>query len=197
MRMLRLFLVLIVAGVAVQAQQAAPAARKSGGDPSQYLSARDKESLRIRAVMDWAKNAHPTQQQLMYKIYEPILLGCRKDYPKVEKMAQLMSDRAGQAQSNGQEKSTAKYQVAARLYLKLAEEYVAVVTAFDKSDGAAMQAAFEAIPKLEAKIADATDKAPKRDWVLPTDFAPAAAPAARKPALRAVPKTAVKAGMGK
>jgi hypothetical protein len=31
------------------------------------------------------------------------------------------------------------------------------------------------------------------NWVLPTDFAPAAAPAAKKPAGRAVPKAAVKA----
>ena len=37
---------------------------------------------------------------------------------------------------------------------------------------------------------------PKRNWVLPTDFAPAAVPAARKPALRAVPKTTAKAGTG-
>ena len=193
MRVLFSFLALIVTGVAVQAQQAAPAVRKNSADANQYLSARDKESLRIRAVMDWAKKAHPTQQQLMYKIYEPILLGCRKDYPKVQQMAQVMSDRADQASSNGQDKSVAKYQTAARLYLKLADEYVAVVTAFDKSDGAALQAAFEAIPKLEAKIAEATDKAPKRDWVLPTDFAPAAAPAAKKPAGRAVPKTAARA----
>ena len=129
----------------------------------------------------------------MYKIYEPILLGCRKDYPKVQQMAQTMSSRAEDTQSKGQDKSAAKYQTAARLYLKLADEYVAVVTAFDKSDGAALQKAFEAIPKLEAKIFEATDKMPKRDWVLPTDFAPVAAPAARKPALRAVPKPAVKA----
>jgi len=148
-------------------------------------------------VMDWAKKAHPTQQELMYKIYEPILLGCRKDYPKVQQTAQVMSDRADQASNNGQEKSAAKYQTAARLYLKLADAYVTVVTAFDKSDGTALQAAFEAIPKLEVAIFAATDKTPKRDWVLPTDFAPAAAPAARKPALRAVPKTAVKAGTGK
>jgi len=197
MRVLLSFLVLIVAGVAVQAQQAAPAVPKGGGDANQYLSPRDKESLRIRAVMDWAKKTHPTQQQLMYKIYEPILLGCRKDYPKVQQMAQTMSSRAEDAQSKGQEKSVAKYQTAARLYLKLADEYVAVVTAFDKSDGTALQAAFDAIPKLEAKISDAVGKIPKRDWVLPTDFAPAAAPAAKKPALRAVPKTAAKAGTAK
>ena len=49
MRVLLSFLVLIVAGVAVQGQQAAPAVRKNSADANQFLSPQDKESLRIRA----------------------------------------------------------------------------------------------------------------------------------------------------
>jgi len=186
MRVLCSVLALIVlAGLSAQAQ-------KVQGNAQQFQSARDREDMRLRAVMDWAKKAHPTQRELLYKIYEPILLGCRKDYPKVLQMAQVMNERADDTQSKGQEKSAAQYRTAARLYEKLAEQYVAVVTAFDKSDGTALQKAFDAIPKLEAKIFDATGKGFKRDWVLPTDFAPTPAPAAKKPAVRAVPRAAAK-----
>ena len=185
MRVLFSVLALIVlAGLSAQAQ-------KVQGN-AQFQSPKDRENQRLQAVMDWAKKAHPTQQQLMYKIYEPILLGCRKDYPKVLQMAQTMDSRADDTQSKGQEKSAAQYRTAARLYEKLAEQYSVVVTSFENKNIPAMKKAFDAIPKLEAKIVEATGKSPKRDWVLPTDFAPTPAPAAKKPAVRAVPRAAAK-----
>ena len=148
-----------------RAQQAVPpAAAEDASSPQQ------KESLRIRKIMEWAKQAKPTQKELMLKLYEPVLDGCRKDYPHNQQFAELCQGRANDAAKNGQEKTAEKWTKAAQLFVALAQQDSIILKALPAGDGKALDADFAEIPRIERQILDVTEHPVKRTWYLPGEL---------------------------
>jgi len=173
---------------------APPAGADDASSPQQ------KESQRIRKIMDWAKQAQPTQKELMLKLYEPVLDGCKHDYPRNQQFAELCQGRADDAAKNSQEKTAEKWAKATRLFLALAQQDSIILKALPAGDGTALDAAFAEIPRLERQILEVTEHPVRRNWNLPGELSggsvrkpvPATAPASTAPAPVPPPATPTK-----
>jgi hypothetical protein len=163
---------------AAAAPAAAPAAPVLSREQEKKLTPAQKEALRLRRVMDWARETNPTQKQLLYRIYEPVIEGCRRDYPRNQSFAQTCREKAGDAAQRGQDRSADSFSKAAKLFQELAKQNQAVVRAIEAGDAQALEAACVAIPEIETQIQQLTERRVERDWLLPGELQRAAAPPA-------------------
>jgi tRNA U34 5-carboxymethylaminomethyl modifying GTPase MnmE/TrmE len=167
-------------------QHVAPAPAKHN-KPESMMSPQEKELKRISGIIDWMRKTHPTHHAYVEKLYEPVLVGCRKDYPRNLKMAEFYNDKAAQAERANQAKNTENYTKAAQYYQALAEQNAKIVKAFADNKGETLDVAVDEMRKLEEWIQQVTGKAVERDWFLPgeVDGAGSTTPA---PAAGAKPK---------
>ena len=149
--------------------------------PESMMSPQEKENKRIQELMEWRAKSHPTQLEYIRKLYEPVVAGCRKDYPRNLKMAEFYSDKAEKAQGANQAKNADAYAKAGEYYQALAKFNVQIVKALTENNGKDLDEAFAGILKLEGWIAQVTGKTVERDWFVPGEGAEQPAAPGAKP----------------
>jgi len=174
------FMIVLVVGLlsALVSDAADPNLPSAGKDGNQFVSPQQKESLRVRNIMDWAAKEHPSQKELLARIYEPVINGNKQDYPRNQRSSQLYMDRANDAAKNNQDKVAKALHQTAQAYFDLSQQNLKVLKALDAGDGPALDAAFAQMRKLELQILTLTEHPVKREWFMPGDFGNAPATAA-------------------
>ncbi|MFA4943650.1 MAG: hypothetical protein WC789_02985 [Lentisphaeria bacterium] len=170
-------LLVILATPAIHAQAPAPREERPASGKKE-LTPQQKEMQRVAKIMAWARQAKPTQLELLRRMYEPIYKGNQQDLVSNQQYAQRCWAQAETIakQANARPEVVRQWQTAAKLYLELAKQNQAIVKTLD-AGVFNLAEPFAAIAKIEQQITQLTGKTPKRDWFMPSDFQRAAGPA--------------------
>lgn len=147
--------------------QAAPAREWD----AETVKALRKEHKRLAELAAWRREKVPNPELFRQKLFEPVLLGNRKDFARNVDLAQKYRSRAEDATRNRQEETAKKFMAIGKEFYELSLLNKRIVVAIQEYKNDDLLAAYAEVPVIEKRLRELSGKDVPRDWFTPDELA--------------------------